>query len=149
MPGQAPGLALTGKHIRFELPCKSAEAHALSEIVVADDSPTILALIVLALKREGFEAATAVDGADALDRIREHRPRLVIIDAMMPNGDGYDVCRALGEDSGLDRPYVIMLTAAGQESSRERAMEAGVDEFMTKPFSTTELRSRVREILTR
>ena len=120
----------------------------MSEIVVADDSSTILGLIVLALKREGFEPATAIDGADALAKVREHRPKLLIVDAMMPNGNGYEVCQALADDPEHEKPYVIMLTAAGQESNRERAMEVGVDEFITKPFSTTELRNRVREILT-
>lgn len=119
----------------------------MSEIVVADDSETILGLIVLTLEREGFDAATAVDGAGALEQIRKHRPRLLIVDAMMPNGDGYDVCRTMSEDPELEKPYVIMLSAAAQDSSRQRAMEVGVDEFITKPFSTTELRKRVREIL--
>jgi DNA-binding response OmpR family regulator len=119
----------------------------MNEIVVADDSETILGLLVVALGRDGFEPATAVDGAGALEQIRKHRPKLLIIDAMMPNGDGYDVCRALREDPELEQPYVIMLSAAGQDSNRQRAMEVGVDEFITKPFSTTELRKRVREIL--
>ena len=118
-----------------------------SEIVVADDSETILSLIVFALTREGFEPATAVDGAGALEQIRKHRPKLLILDAMMPNGDGYDVCRALNEDPTIERPYVIMLSAAAQDSHRRRALEAGVDEYITKPFSTSALRTRVREIL--
>jgi DNA-binding response OmpR family regulator len=119
----------------------------MSDIVVADDSETILGLLVLALEREGFEPETAVDGASALAQIRKHRPRLLIIDAMMPNGDGYDVCRTMSEDPEIEQPYVIMLSAAGQDSNRQRAMEVGVDEFITKPFSTIELRKRVREIL--
>ena len=119
----------------------------MSEIVVADDSETILGLIVLALKREGFEPATAVDGVTALAQVREHHPKLLIVDAMMPNRDGYDVCRSLSNDPAIVKPYVIMLSAAGQDSNRQRAKEAGVDEFITKPFSTTELRKRVREIL--
>ena len=119
----------------------------MNEIVVADDSETILGLLVLTLQREGFEPATATDGVTALEQIRKNRPKLVIIDAMMPNGDGYDVCRAMSEDPELEQPYVIMLSAAGQDSNRQHAMEVGVDEFITKPFSTTELRKRVREIL--
>lgn len=119
----------------------------MNEIVVADDSETILSLLVFTLTREGYEPATAVDGASALEQIRAHRPRLLIVDAMMPNGDGYEVCRTMNEDPEIEKPYVIMLSAAGQESNRQRAMEVGVDEFITKPFSTTELRKRVREIL--
>jgi DNA-binding response OmpR family regulator len=118
-----------------------------TRIVVADDSDMILSLVVLALQREGYEPATATNGADALARIREVRPQLVILDALMPNGDGYDVCRAVRDDPDLERPYVIMLTAGARESDRERAELAGVDEFITKPFSPAELRARVREIL--
>ena len=116
-------------------------------IVVADDSDTILSLLVLALEREGFEPATATNGEDALARIRELHPELVILDAAMPKGDGYEVCRALRDKPDLERPYVIMLTASARESDRERAEVAGVDEFITKPFSLLELRARVREIL--
>jgi two-component system, OmpR family, alkaline phosphatase synthesis response regulator PhoP len=118
-----------------------------TRIVVADDSDMILSLVVLALQREGYEPATATNGADALARIREVRPQLVILDALMPNLDGYDVCRAVRDDPELERPYVIMLTAGARESDRERAEVAGVDEFITKPFSPAELRARVREIL--
>jgi DNA-binding response OmpR family regulator len=118
-----------------------------TRIVVADDSDMILSLVVLALQREGYEPVTATNGADALARIREVRPQLVILDALMPNGDGYDVCRAVRDDPELERPYVIMLTAGARESDRERAEVAGVDEFITKPFSPAELRARVREIL--
>jgi DNA-binding response OmpR family regulator len=116
-------------------------------VVVADDSETILELIVLTLTRGGIESASAGDGAGALERIREHRPRVVILDAMMPNGDGYDVCRTLRADPDLDQPHVIMLTASAREVDRERAAEVGVDEFMTKPFSPRELRERVQELL--
>ena len=118
-----------------------------ARIVVAEDSDTILSLIVLALKREGFEPATATNGEDAIARIRELRPELVILDALMPKGDGYEVCRALREEPGLERPYVIMLTASTRAGDRQRAEAAGVDEYITKPFSPSELRTRVREIL--
>ncbi len=116
-------------------------------VVVADDSRTILELIVLTLGRGGIETVSAEDGAEAIERIREHRPRVVILDAMMPNGDGYDVCRLLRSDPELEQPHVIMLTASARELDRERAEQAGVDEFMTKPFSPRELRERVQELL--
>jgi DNA-binding response OmpR family regulator len=119
----------------------------MNEIVVADDSETILGLIVVSLKRDGFDPATAVDGAGAIAQIREHKPKLLIVDAMMPNGDGYEVCRMIDEDPEIEKPYVIMLSAAAQDSNRARAMEAGVDEYITKPFSTSEFRKRVQEIL--
>ena len=116
-------------------------------VVVADDSPTILELIVLTLERGGIETVTAVDGASALERIREHAPRVVILDAMMPHADGYEVCRTLRADDALDQPHVIMLTANAREVDRQRAEQAGVSEFMTKPFSPKALRERVQELL--
>jgi DNA-binding response OmpR family regulator len=114
-------------------------------IVVAEDSSFIRELILLALRKDGFEPAVACDGEQAIARVREHRPRLLILDAHMPNGDGYDVCRELALDP--ERPYVLMLTAAASQAERDAALAAGADEFMTKPFSPGELRSRVRELL--
>ena len=118
-----------------------------ARLVIADDSSTILAMVEFAVRRDGYEPATAADGLRALEVIREHRPELVIIDAMMPGASGYEVCRTLRDDPDGPRPYVIMLTAGGRDSDRQQAEEAGVDEFMTKPFSPSALRARVKEIL--
>jgi two-component system, OmpR family, alkaline phosphatase synthesis response regulator PhoP len=118
-----------------------------ARLVIADDSSTILAMVEFAVRRDGYEPVTAADGPGALEVIREHRPELVIIDAMMPGASGYEVCQALQDDPDGPRPYVIMLTAGGRDADREKAEEAGVDEFMTKPFSPSALRARVKEIL--
>ncbi len=115
--------------------------------MVADDSATILALVALALKKAGHEPVTATNGEEALLLVREHRPELVILDALMPGLSGYDVCRALRADVEAPRPYVIILTAGNLEADRALAAEVGVDEFITKPFSPSALRARVREIL--
>jgi DNA-binding response OmpR family regulator len=118
-----------------------------ARIVVADDSRTILALVTMALRQAGHEPVTASDGEEALAAVREHRPELLIVDAVMPGLSGYDVCRALREDADGPQPHVIMLTAGGQEADRVRADEVGVDEFVTKPFSPSDLRARVHELL--
>lgn len=118
-----------------------------ARLVIADDSSTILAMVELSVRREGYEPVTARDGLEALEVIREHRPELVIIDAMMPGATGYEVCKSLRDDPDGPRPYVIMLTAGGRDSDREKAEESGVDEFMTKPFSPSALRERVKDIL--
>lgn len=119
-----------------------------TRILVVDDDPMIVRLLERALASEG-RVATAGGGAEALARIRELEPELLFLDAMMPEPDGYSVCREVRADASLTRqPYIIMLTAAGQEADRRRAEQAGVDEFMTKPFSPSQLRLRVREILT-
>jgi DNA-binding response OmpR family regulator len=118
-----------------------------ARLVIADDSSTILAMVELSVRRDGYQPVTAVDGVEALAAIREHRPELVIIDAVMPGASGYDVCKALRDDPDGPRPYVIMMTAGGRDSDREEAEESGFDEFVTKPFSPSELRKRVKEIL--
>ena len=118
-----------------------------ARLVIADDSATILALVTLAVKKDGYEPATATNGTEALEVVREHRPELVILDATMPGMTGYEVCRALREDVDAPRPHVMMLTAGGLESDKALAAEVGVDEFVTKPFSPSALRARVREIL--
>jgi DNA-binding response OmpR family regulator len=116
-------------------------------IVVADDSETIRALVATIIGKEGFETATASDGVEALALIREHRPELLIVDAVMPRMSGYDLCSALHADADGPHPHVIMLTGAGEGAGRRRALEAGVNEVVAKPFSPARLRARVREIL--
>jgi DNA-binding response OmpR family regulator len=118
-----------------------------TRIVVADDSETILEMVLITLRKAGYEPASATHGGEALDAVRAHRPELLIIDATMPVSDGYEVVRTLHEELGDEKPYVIMLTAADRAVDRERAAEAGVDEFMSKPFSPIALRDRVRELL--
>jgi len=118
-----------------------------ARLVIADDSATILALVTLAVKKDGYEPATATNGTEALEVIREHRPELVILDAQMPGLSGYEVCRALREDVDSPRPHVMMLSAGGREVDKALAAEVGIDEFVTKPFSPSALRARVRELL--
>lgn len=120
----------------------------MKPVLIVDDSVTVVRLLAHALRDVGCEVLTAMDGEAALALIRERRPALVIIDAEMPKLSGYEVCEAVRDDDGeKGRPYLIMLTAGGQEADRERAERAGVDEFLTKPFSPSALRARVRELL--
>lgn len=117
-------------------------------VVVADDEPHIVMLVERLLTRVGVQVATARDGDLALELIRQRSPALAIIDARMPGCDGYTVAMALRDDDGVERPpYLIMLTAGGREIDRARAKEAGIDEFVTKPFSPSQLQSRVLEVL--
>jgi len=116
-------------------------------IVVADDSETILQMVQLTLTRAGYEPVGARHGGEALDAVREHHPELLIVDAMMPVLDGYEVVQTIREELADEAPYVIMLTASDRAVDRERATAVGVDEFMAKPFSPITLRDRVREIL--
>lgn len=114
-------------------------------VLIADDEPHILALLRVTLK--DFETVEATDGTGALTAVREHAPTVVILDAHMPGLDGYEVTRAVRAEEGLAQPHIVMLTAAGREVDRERAAEAGVDEFLTKPFSPSALRARVSALV--
>jgi len=117
-------------------------------VVVADDSPTIRRLLSRALEQAGHRVVAAEDGVDALERIREVTPGLAIVDAEMPRLNGYELCRMIRESPEIEpKPHIIMLTAAGQDTDRQRARDVGVDEFMTKPFSPSDLTARADAIL--
>ena len=116
-------------------------------VVIADDDAVIRRVLGLLLQREGFEVHAAGDGREAVDLVREVRPRVVFLDALMPEMDGYEACRIIRAESGPGHePVVVMVTGAGQAEDRERAAAAGFDDFVTKPFSPSRLREKVREI---
>ncbi len=120
----------------------------MTPILVVDDSTVIVRLLTLALRQGGYDVTSATDGDEALAQIKQIGPPLVFLDAMMPKRDGYDVCQEVRADGTLaQQPYVIMLTAGAQEADRQRAEAVGVDEFMTKPFSPSQLLARVGEVL--
>ncbi|MHC4861495.1 MAG: response regulator transcription factor [Planctomycetota bacterium] len=116
-------------------------------ILVVDDEPFILRSLSFVLRRAGFDVLEAKDGETAMESIRAHRPSVVFLDVMMPGKNGYEVCEEVKGDAELSGTYVIMLTAKGQDSDRERGLATGADEYMTKPFSPSRITERVREIL--
>jgi CheY-like chemotaxis protein len=115
-------------------------------VVVVDDSPSIRETISFILEMEGYDVRSAVNGAEGLELLREVRPKAVLLDAMMPEMDGFEVCRHVREDPELSGLVVIMLTAMGQKVDEERAREAGVDHFLTKPFDHEEALSLLEGI---
>ena len=119
----------------------------LGQILVVDDEPFILRSLTFVLRKQGFDVLEARDGEEAMLKIREHRPALVFLDVMMPRKNGYEVCDEVKRDPELASTYVIMLTAKGQESDRDKGLAIGADEYMTKPFSPSKITERVREIL--
>jgi two-component system phosphate regulon response regulator PhoB len=116
-------------------------------ILVVDDEPFILRALTFVLNREGYRTVTAANGEEALLRMRELRPDLVFLDVMMPKKNGFEVCQEAKRDPDLSRIFIILLTAKGQESDRVKGLAAGADEYMTKPFSPSEVLARVREIV--
>ncbi len=115
-------------------------------VLVVDDEPNIVETLSFVLEMEGFRVATAEDGETALAQVAALRPPVVVLDAMMPRRDGFDVCRAIKTDPSLAGTHVVMLTAMGQKADRERALAAGADHFMTKPFDEEELLSLLRRL---
>jgi DNA-binding response OmpR family regulator len=118
-------------------------------IVVIEDEDAIRDVVAYNLERAGFRVATAADGREGLLRVREHRPDLVVLDLMLPELDGLDVCRALREDPDTALLPVIMLTAKGAEDDIVAGLGAGADDYVTKPFSPRELVARIEAMLRR
>jgi two-component system response regulator RegX3 len=117
-----------------------------ASILVVDDDPGVLDVVAFTLRREGFDVDERCDGASALEAARARRYDIVILDVMLPELSGTDVCRALRAESDVP---ILMLTARDAELDRVIGLELGADDYVTKPFSTPELLSRVRAILRR
>lgn len=119
------------------------------QIVIVEDEPDILDVLSYNLKREGYEIATAQDGAKGLELIKGEKPNLVLLDLMLPGMDGLDVCRHLKNNDPTKAIPVIMLTAKGEESDIVLGLGIGADDYITKPFSPKELIARVKAVLRR
>ena len=119
------------------------------QIVIVEDEPDILDVLSYNLKREGYEVATAQDGSRGLELIQNEKPKLVLLDLMLPGMDGLDVCRSLKSDDLTKTIPVIMLTAKGEESDIVLGLGIGADDYITKPFSPKELIARVKAVLRR
>jgi two-component system response regulator RegX3 len=115
-------------------------------VLVVEDEESITTPLTAALAREGFEAAVAPTAADALDLARSLEPDLVLLDLMLPDGSGLDVCRELRRTS---RVPIIVVTARGDEADRVVGLELGADDYVVKPFSARELVARIRAVLRR
>lgn len=120
-----------------------------SKILVVEDDLDILHLVAYNLQNAGFEVVTTRDGYEALALARNHLPRLVVLDLMLPGLDGLEVCRELKRTPALRNVPVLMLTARGEEVDRIVGLELGADDYVVKPFSPRELVLRIRAILRR
>ncbi|HEX7831137.1 MAG TPA: response regulator transcription factor [Thermoanaerobaculia bacterium] len=115
-------------------------------ILLVEDDPKTRAMVALYLQRDGYDVATAEDGVQALEAVREREPHLVILDLMLPRMSGLEVCRALRDAGG---PAIIMVTARSTEDDKLTGLDLGADDYVTKPFSPRELMARVRAVLRR
>jgi len=118
-------------------------------ILVVDDEQDIVDLISYNLSKEGYEVATANNGTDAVELAQRLRPDLVILDIMMPGMDGFEVCRALRQDSSLQSMAIVFLTAKAGEIDQILGLELGADDYIQKPISPRVLLARVKTILRR
>jgi len=115
-------------------------------ILVVDDEPSILDLVGMYLEREGYRVETAADGAQALQLVQERSPALLVLDLMLPEVDGFEVCRRVRATSSLP---ILMLTARDDDVDKIVGLELGADDYLTKPFNPRELVARVKAILRR
>ena len=115
-------------------------------ILVVDDEPAVSDLLAYNLRKAHYDVTVAADGREALEQARRTSPNLILLDLMIPEVDGLDVCRELRKTSDVP---IIMITARGEEIDRVVGLELGADDYVTKPFSVRELMARVKAVLRR
>ena len=117
-------------------------------VLVVDDDDVIRQLITVNLELEGFDVVTAVDGQDALDKVKGARVQVITLDVMMPRLDGWETAARLRDDPDTSHIKVVLLSARAQEADIQRGEKIGVDAYLTKPFDPDELIDTVRRLMT-
>src|SRR5207249_8793222 len=125
------------------------KARVMARILVVDDEPDAVELVEFNLRSAGYEVVTASDGSEALKKARARSPDLIVLDLMLPEVDGLEVCKILRRDPATSGVPIIMLTAKAAEIDRVLGLELGADDYITKPFSPRELVLRIKNILQR
>ena len=118
-------------------------------VLVVEDEDALSTLLSYNLEKEGYQVSVATDGEEGLMLVDERLPDLIVLDWMLPKVSGIEVCRRLRNRSETRNVPIIMLTARGEESDRIRGLDTGADDYITKPFSMTELTARIRAVLRR
>src|ERR1051326_4220882 len=131
------------------MPGMLTRARVTAKILVVDDEPDAVELVEFNLQGAGFDVLKAADGAEALKQARAHSPDMVVLDLMLPEVDGLEVCKILRRDPATSAIPIIMLTAKAAEIDRVLGLELGADDYITKPFSPRELVLRVKNLLKR
>ncbi len=116
-------------------------------VLIVDDEPNILTAIQFLLSQKGYRIEKATNGREALEKIAMVKPRIVILDVMMPEMDGFQVARRIRQDESLDDVRIIFLTARGTQEDRFRGYETGGEIYLTKPFDNDELVGTVQDVL--
>lgn len=137
-------MTLLSGSVRYVIHCR-----VKAKILVVDDEPEALELVEFNLKKAGYDVLSASDGAEALNKARSALPSLIVLDVMLPELDGLEVCKTLRRDPATAAIPIIMLTAKAAEIDRVLGLELGSDDYLTKPFSPRELVLRIKKILER
>jgi DNA-binding response OmpR family regulator len=116
-------------------------------VLIVEDEANILLSLVFVLEQEGYEVRSATTGRDGLAEMTRERPDLVILDLMLPDVSGYEVCQQARRDPALADTPILVLTARAQEAERQKGLAVGATEYLTKPFRVAELRERVAHLL--
>jgi DNA-binding response OmpR family regulator len=124
-----------------------AEANRPPRVLIADDNPQGVELLEAYLVGCDYEIRTAADGEETLQQVRDWKPDLILLDIMMPKLSGFEVCKRVRKDPSTRTMAILMITALDQPSDIEKAVEAGTDDFVTKPINKSELLLRVRSLL--
>jgi CheY-like chemotaxis protein len=124
-----------------------ADVAGAGRVLVVDDDDVIRQLITVNLELEGFDVVTAVDGQDALEKVKDAQPRVITLDVMMPRLDGWEAAARLRGDPETAHIKVILLSARAQEADLQRGERIGVDAYLTKPFDPDELIDLVRRLM--
>jgi len=122
---------------------------AKEKILIVEDEKDIVKMLDYNLKKEGFKTLSAHNGEDGLDMARKENPDLILLDLMLPEMDGLDVCKAIKNEAKTSHIPIIILTAKAQETDKIVGLELGADDYMTKPFSPRELIARIKAVLRR
>lgn len=120
---------------------------AAHKILVVDDDPYILMSLEFLMRKNGFDVMVARNGTEALELVEKQIPDLVLLDIMMPDVDGYEICRYIKKSARLKATRVVFISAKSKESDIQKSYELGASLYITKPFSTRELLKQVKELL--
>lgn len=117
-----------------------------TKILLVDDEPSILVALEFLVKKEGYTVYIATDGKDALKKIEQIKPRLIVLDIMMPGMDGFEVAKKIRASKDLDQIPIIFLTAKGTQEDRLKGYESGGEVYITKPFDNQHLIDTINEV---
>lgn len=119
----------------------------MSKILIVDDEPDLITTVSFRLEKIGYEIISAADGREGLEKARQEKPDLIILDLMLPKMDGYKVCGMLKHDQRYNKIPIILFTARAQVSDQKIGMDCGADAYITKPFEPQVLLEKIKELL--